>query len=262
MIDGNKLGEVGFEKIGTPYSVMDCQKFVEWCISQCGINIDLRGSNAWYRYVIEHGWVGSPEDCKKKFGCIPKGAFLFIHKFDGGEESKGYKDGLGNASHIGLCTMPKGEGAINSSSSKGCVCESKFQGKTIKNGGWNKVGLWLEKVEYEGIDNKSDDPPQEDEPDTPEAWVYVYADNGKPVKMRAKPSSSCRTYWEVPVGSQVMLEEAGKEWSKITWAGRTGWMMSKFLRAEMQTYTVISKGLTKDQAEKLVREYGGTMTAE
>ena len=58
MIDGNRLADVGFEKIGTSYSVMDCQAFVEWCIAKLGIIIDLRGSNAWFRYVMEHGWTG------------------------------------------------------------------------------------------------------------------------------------------------------------------------------------------------------------
>ena len=41
----------------------------------------------------------------------------------------------------------------------------------------------------------------------PEEWATVWADNGKPVKMRAKPSALCRTYWEVPVGAQVRIVE-------------------------------------------------------
>ena len=147
MIDGNKLGAVGFEKLGTPYREMDCQAFIEWCLRQCGLKKDLAGSNAWYREVMKNGTVMTPEECVKQLGKVPAGAFLFIHAFDGGEEKRGYRDGLGNASHIGIVTG-KGEGAIHSSSSRGCVAESGFRGKTIR-GGWNRVGLW-NKVRYEG----------------------------------------------------------------------------------------------------------------
>ena len=141
MVDGNKLGEVGFAKLGTPYKQMDCQAFIEWCLKQCGCSKDLAGSNAWYREVRKNGAIMTPEECVKQLGCVPKGAFLFIHAFDGGEEKRGYHDGLGNASHIGVCTGTQGEGAIHSSTSRGCVAESRFSGKSI-NGGWNAVGLW------------------------------------------------------------------------------------------------------------------------
>ena len=47
-------------------------------------------------------WKGTIEDCKKKFGEIPQGAFLFLLKWDGKEEERGYHDGLGNATHVGL----------------------------------------------------------------------------------------------------------------------------------------------------------------
>ena len=152
MIDGDKLGTVGFEKLGTPYRKMDCQAFVEWCLRQCGLKKDLAGSNAWYREVMKNGWIGSPEACVKQFGKVPAGAFLFIHAFDGGEERRGYRDGLGNASHIGIATG-KGEGAIHSSSSRGCVAESSFRNKTVPNGGWNRVGLWTAEVRYAGIED-------------------------------------------------------------------------------------------------------------
>ena len=47
-------------------------------------------------------WKGTIEDCKKKFGEIPQGAFLFLLKWDGKEAERGYHDGLGNATHVGL----------------------------------------------------------------------------------------------------------------------------------------------------------------
>ena len=93
-------------------------------------------------------------------------------------------------------------------------------------------------------------------------WARVYAENGKPVKMRLKPSLTCRTWWEVPNGSEVVLVTPGEKWSEIIWAGRTGYMKSEFIRTGEARYTVVTKDLTKEQAEDLIKMYGGTMTAE
>lgn len=142
--------------LGTPYSKMDCQAFVERCLKDIGISRNLAGSNAWYRQMT---WTGTPAECIASFGKIPKGAFLFILKQDGKEPAKYKPDGIGNASHIGIYTgmsgaeMCKlsgvqdavkynyGDGAINSSSTHKCVCTSRFAGKAIS-GGWNRIGLW------------------------------------------------------------------------------------------------------------------------
>ena len=191
MIDGNKLGEAGFRYLGVPYSQMDCQKFVEQCLKDCGCSKDLAGSNAWYREVLKNGTIMSPEECVRQLGCVPKGAFLFIHSFDGGEPAKYKNDGIGNASHIGLCTIPRGEGAIHSSSTRGCVAESKFRQKTI-NGGWNKVGLWNQ-VNYDYGGGVMPDPDPEPSP-TPEpepeyATVgNVPLDKRQDVNLRKKPN--------------------------------------------------------------------------
>ncbi len=131
------FSQQGDKYLGRSYSEMDCQAFVEACARDVGINLNLAGSNAWYRTM---DWTGSPEACKALFGSIPKGAFLFIHAYDGGEPSY-YHDDLGNASHMGIYTGTR-RGAIHSSRSRGGVFDSYFDGKTI-NGGWNCVGLWM-----------------------------------------------------------------------------------------------------------------------
>lgn len=60
--------------------------------------------------------------------------------------------------------------------------------------------------------------------------MSVWADNGKPVKLRAKPSTGCDLYDYVPVGATVVLVEAGPEWCKVNYGKRNGWyMMTKFL---------------------------------
>ena len=94
-------------------------------------------------------------------------------------------------------------------------------------------------------------------------WATVVAEKGSTVKMRAKPSTLCRLYWEVPVGAQVLLMNKGDTWSEIIYAGQSGYMMTKFLRIgeAVPLYSVITKNLTKEQAEELVRTYGGEIVA-
>lgn len=103
-------------------------------------------------------------------------------------------------------------------------------------------------------------PDPEPEPET--EWATVVAEKGSTVKMRAKPSTSCRLYWDVPVGSTVMVLEKGAEWTRIQWAGQAGYMMNRFLMFEEQPaggYTVIIPGLTEEQADAIVREYPGAI---
>ena len=91
---------------GIPYEKLDCQGFVEEVLKDCGVRksdgnpYNWRGSNSMWRNFIQ--WRGTIEECRKKFGCIPKGAFMFLVAHDGGEVEKGYHDSLGNAKHVGL----------------------------------------------------------------------------------------------------------------------------------------------------------------
>ena len=232
MINAEQFARAGFSYLGRSYDEMDCQEFFETCAEDCGLPMDLKGSNAWYRKFRATGWTGSPEDCKAKFGSIPNGAALFIHAFDGGEEKRGYYDGLGNASHIGIKTGT-GKGAIHSSASRGCVAESDFNDKTIKNGGWNMVGLsnlfdYGEKINQElaGSEKEPGGGSEESggtEPMTQKATVWAY--NGQPVKMRQKPSESCNLYESIPNGETVDVVKRGETWTKINAAGRSGWYM-------------------------------------
>lgn len=258
MVDGNKLGDAGFKYLGVPYSEMDCQAFVERCLKDCGCDKNLAGSNAWYREVAKNGWVGSPEDCVKMLGCVPKGAFLFIQAFDDGEPAKYKGDGYGNASHIGLVTMPRGEGAIHSSASRGCVAESKFTGKTIPNGGWNKVGLW-QQVSY---DYGGDDPPMPDPEPVVDMAIVGNVEPGKRqnVNLRKSPSKLAKLIDRVPCGETVTVLEDDGEWGHVRWKDKTGYMMSRFLIYEEDPgdrMSVLVPGLTLGEANQLISMYPG-----
>lgn len=251
MPKGSELARVGCPYLGVKYSEMDCQAFVERCLSDIGLRKDLAGSNAWYRYIMKNGWIGSPEECKALFGMIPEGAFLFILKHDGKEPEKYHRDGIGNASHIGIYTglsgqemvdiavrsgdtravnYKFGDGAINSSSTHGAVSTSKFAGKSIS-GGWNRVGLW-DAISYgEPIDIiiHGGEPSPEPEPGGETMVATVYSDNGKPVNFRKKHSTSAALLDQIPVWEHVEVTEKGSEWCSCKWKGKTGYIMTQFL---------------------------------
>lgn len=60
--------------------------------------------------------------------------------------------------------------------------------------------------------------------------AVVVSGNGSPVKMREYPSTSCRTWVKLIVGTKVEIVEPGEKWAKINGGGRKGWyMMAEFL---------------------------------
>lgn len=126
--------------------------------------------------------------------------------------------------------------------------------KSLK--GWSYYGK-LPWVDYDSEPEPEPEPGPEPEPQT---YAIVVSENGKPVKMRAKPSTKCRLYWEVPVGSEVLILEWEDNWCHIQWAGQTGYMMSAFLRPTggSDLYTVIIPHLTLYQAEALLERYPGS----
>lgn len=128
---------IPYVRTGMTLDGMDCQGLVEYLLMKCGVpkaECNLAGSNAHWRKCV---WTGTPEECKATFGCVPGGAFVFIWE-ETGAPAKYDGDGLGNAEHMGVYL---GDCVIHASSSRGMVAESKFAGKTIPNGGWNRVGL-------------------------------------------------------------------------------------------------------------------------
>ena len=223
MIDAKQFAQVGYKYLGTPYKQMDCQAFVEKCLADCGLKIDLKGSNAWFRKM---DWVGTPEECKKTFGSIPDGAFLFIWNDKGGEVARGYKDGLGDAEHIGIVTHVK-QGAIHSSATRECVAESKFADKTIRNGGWNRIGL-SHLFDY-GSKINALLSGAKDEVIISMEYATVYAENGSPVKLRPTKSTDRPWLAQIPCGTQLLIIEKDGTWARTSYDGHEGYIMQSFL---------------------------------
>ena len=246
MIDAKEFAQVGYKYLGTPYKQMDCQAFIEKCLADCGLKMDLKGSNAWFRKM---DWVGTPEECKKIFGSIPTGAMLFIWSDDGGEVARGYRDGLGNASHIGIVTHT-GKGAIHSSSSRGEVAESRFKDKTISNGGWNRIGLshlfdYGSKINALLSGGK-------DEVIISMEYAQVVTENGYPVKLRPTKSTSKPWLTQIPNGTQLLISERDGVWAKTTFDGHEGYVMEAFLAFDGSAVGTVSLSLERGHAEALL----------
>lgn len=249
MIAGTDVAMMGDKYIGEPYSKIDCQQLWESCIHDAGLSVNLAGSNAWYRKIRAEGWVGTPEECKARFGHIPQGAALFILGHDGKEPAKYQGDGLGNASHIGVYTgrtedqmmafarsqcgddlsalralnlkCAHGSGAIHGSSSRGCVATSSFSGRTIK-GGWNCVGLW-NRIDY-GITNQNNEPTE-----VMKMQMIVSSENGGGVNLRAEKRTNSALLATIPEGTTLEASRVDDTWCRATYAGQTGYCMSRFL---------------------------------
>ena len=93
-----------YEKL--KYSDVDCQAFCELVLKDLGIRqsngavYNWKGSNDMARNACS--WIGTKEECIKKFGFIPVGAWAFMWDNTGNEKQRGYFDGKGNYSHIGI----------------------------------------------------------------------------------------------------------------------------------------------------------------
>ena len=264
--EGERLLEKVRQGVNIPYTSgsmslagMDCQGLCEYLLIECGVpkkECDLAGSNAHWRACV---WRGTPEECTARFGRVPAGAWVFIvNEDDSGAPEKYRSDGFGDAYHMGVVLK---DCAIHASASRGCVAESRFEGKTIRNGGWNQIGLppW---VDY-GIDSlmqhedAATDEPVQNEPSesqanasvesglstgTPvgvgEIFATVNSPNGNPVKLRKSASQEEPIYWLVNGGARVRIEKERGDWSLITAIctdghTRKAYMMSAFLEVDV-----------------------------
>ena len=241
---GEELAKAGCKYMGVSYSRLDCQAFVEKAMADCGLSKNLPGSNAWYRECMANGWVGYPDECIKQFGVIPVGAFLFILNQNGKEPERYKKDGIGNASHIGIytgmtgskmCEIARqsgvsnpdkynyGNGAMHSSSSRGCVCTSKFAGKAI-DGGWNRVGLWS-RIDYSDAYSKVE---------VVKVEPYQAKVVGGKLNLREQPNFGAESLCRIPDGEIITVVDEAPEWAKTGYSGHTGWVKMEFLEPIVQ----------------------------
>ena len=137
------------------YEDLDCQAFVEKVLYDSGVRkpdgsaYNWRGSNSMWRNALS--WRGTIAEAVDKFGQIPDGSWAFMLKHDGGEKEKGYNDGEGNASHVGIYV---GGGLVRDSTRS---TKTKRDGVGLRSiSDFNMVGL-CKYLDYNigNVDNKS-----------------------------------------------------------------------------------------------------------
>lgn len=240
--------------LGTPYDELDCQALMEAMLQDVGVRKNWAGSNAMFR---DMAWVGTPEECVSRYGGIPVGAWLYILEQDGGEPAKYKADGIGNASHVGVYTG-SGKGAIHASASRGEVCESAFSGKTIRNGGWNRVGL-CKLLDY-GL-AAAEDP----QPAVSPRPTLRYGSRGNDVRELQRALRSLGYSLEIDGIFGSMTEFSVKTFQGthgLERDGIVGPLTWAALDAPASTWSVHIEGLSEPVAAQIVGTYGGTMVEE
>lgn len=235
----------GSKYLGMDYDDIDCQALVEAMLRDVGVKQNWRGSNAMYR---DMAWVGTPEECKAKFGRVPVGALIYILEASG-EPAMYQGDGVGNASHVGVKTGI-GLGAIHSSESKGGVAESAFNDKTIKNGGWNRVGI-CKLLDY-GSDIEEAIYGQNEEIGTVTRTAIVKTQGGR-LNLRSAPDLTAERVGSIPNGAEVtVLGYSGPEWANVSYGGVVGYAATAYLIASSAAADEVAVTITREAAEVLL----------
>lgn len=106
--------------------------------------------------------------------------------------------------------------------SQGEWSKAEWRGKT----GWIMTKFLTEQL------TPAPEPEPEPEPDPvlPGTTATVWSENGKPVKLRNRPSTGSSLYDLIPINTVVTLEKYGDNWCKVSYGYRRGWyIMTKYL---------------------------------
>lgn len=176
----------------------DCRGFTDWCLLQVGI--DLIGEGATSQWNNNQNWSAK--------GAIKDGipadtlVCLFYHK----------KGSTTVMAHTGF-----GLNGETVECSNGVEYHEKMADK------------WTHWAVPRGID-PSPVPPTPTPPEptpTPEGYAIV---TGKNLALREGPSTNCKVIARAPTGTKVKLTEPPSDWEHVTYNGKQGYMMSKYLQ--------------------------------
>lgn len=227
MLNITKLNESAMECLGWPYvspgtndqNGIDCSGLFVKMYRDQGARIYHGSNTIYHEYCSETGKLTSEKQLQTGMAIFKLKAWTESDK-----GNKWYGKDPGNLSHIGYVLSTNPLQIIHASSAAGEV--------TID----TKIGKWacwgkLKAVDYGTEPSPDPGPSPEPEPEPePQKWMVVYAENGKPVNMRAKPNLKAALVDKLPVGTTVRwLKEDGAGWAYIQRANKLGWMLECFL---------------------------------
>ena len=183
------------------HHVSDCSGLFYWAFKQLG-GYMYHGSNTmWDKYCVSQGKLsgGKRSDGKE----LKPGTAVFVLK------------GTSDRSHVGLYIG--GGKVIEAAGTKSGVITSNVSDKK-----------WAEWGELKGVDyeNSGESTTTSTEPETP-TTVGSAVVNAVRVALRSAPSTTAQILTRVDKGERVQV--IGEDWTKVTYQGKTGYMMSKFL---------------------------------
>jgi len=227
------------------HMVADCSGLFSWAFKQLG-GYMYHGSDTMYRKY-----------------CNNKGELKKGKRTDGGTLKPGTAVFVWNGtkySHVGLYV---GDGTvIEAMGTMNGVCTSKVT-----------AGKWTNWGELAGIDyaNTGNSELKKTAEEVKSVTVKVTSPNGAPVNLRIKPDKGAALVDRIPVGTEAELLGGQGAWSRIRVRGKTGWMMTEFLKSEgvavvkdgsAVTYSVIISGLDLTQAQRIAANYPGNSSIE
>ena len=177
------------------YMVADCSGLFSWAFKELG-GYMYHGSNTmWNKYCVNKGELvkGVREDGLE----LKPGTAVFCYNKE--------KD---NRGHVGLYV---GNWiVIEAAGTKAGVTTSKITDKK-----------WVEWGELKGVEYGGEPQP------VPEGYAIVTGTN---LALRQGPSTSCAVIARAPTGSRVKITEPPSEWEYVTYNGKQGYMMKKYLQ--------------------------------
>lgn len=82
-----------------------------------------------------------------------------------------------------------------------------------------------------------------------ETVIIAGGDVSAPIHMRKAASTGSGILADIPQGSEANLIEAGGSWYRVTWAGKTGYVMAKFVQRDTGSGANVS--VPREQLEKI-----------
>lgn len=83
--------------------------------------------------------------------------------------------------------------------------------------------------------------------------MYVKTDNRGTLNLRAEPSPKGKVLARIPYGTQLETSQLDANWSKVTYAGETGYVMNKFLVVSLK------KEITRNDLQKIYNSLQETL---
>lgn len=180
------------------HMVADCSGLFYWAFKQLG-GYMYHGSNTmWKKYCTAQGKLvnGKRDDGKE----LKPGTAVFVLK------------GTSDRSHVGLY-IGNGE-VIEASGHQAGVIKTKITDSK-----------WAEWGELKGVDYDLKDTPVEEKEIPVNIGSAVV--NAAKVALRSAPSTNASILTRIDKGQRVQVIEG--EWTRVTYQGKTGYMMTKFL---------------------------------